>query len=147
VESSPQKPEKSFLIVTAGRLHPQKGHRILLQAVDELVHQRHRSLKLIIFGKGESEASLRHYVQTHSLEQNVLIAGFVAEPRYWYRIADLFVLPSLWEGMPNALIEAAACGLPVLSTDCPSGPSEILDGGRCGRLVPTGDARAIADAI
>jgi glycosyltransferase involved in cell wall biosynthesis len=139
--------EQRFLMVTAGRLHPQKGHRILLQAVDELVHHRNRPLKLIIFGKGESEASLRYYVQTQGLEPYVLIAGFVAEPRYWYKMADLFVLTSFFEGMPNALIEAAACGLPILSTDCPSGPSEILDQGRCGRLVPVGDVQAIADAI
>jgi glycosyltransferase involved in cell wall biosynthesis len=96
------------LIVTAGRLHPQKGHRYLLEAIDELVHRRGRSLKLLIFGKGESEASLKNYVRTQGLESSVMIAGFVNEPRRWYSKAQLFVLPSLFEGMPNALIEAAA---------------------------------------
>jgi glycosyltransferase involved in cell wall biosynthesis len=138
---------EGFLIVTAGRLHPQKGHQVLLEAVDELVHRRGRSVKLMIFGKGESEPLLRDYVKNHRLEANVTIAGFVAEPRRWYARANLFVLPSEFEGMPNALIEAAADGLPVLSTDCPSGPSEILDQGRCGRLVPVGDSQAMADAI
>ena len=77
----------------------------------------------------------------------ITLAGFVADPRHWYRNADLFVLPSLFEGMPNALIEAVASGIPALSTDCPSGPSEILDGGRCGGLVPPGDSQALADGI
>lgn len=136
-----------FLIVTAGRLHPQKGHQILLEAVDELVHKRRRALKLIIFGKGELEHSLKEYVRSHRLESAVLIAGFVEEPRHWYAKADLFVLPSQFEGMPNALIEAAADGLPVLATDCPSGPAEILDHGRCGCLVPMNDPGALANAI
>jgi len=136
-----------FLIVTAGRLHFQKGHRFLLEAVNELVHQRGRTLNLVIFGDGESKDELREYVRSHGLETYVTLAGFVAEPRNWYAKASLFVLPSLNEGMPNALIEAIACGVPALSTDCRSGPSEILDGGRCGRLVPVGDATAIADGI
>ncbi len=137
----------SFLIVTAGRLHAQKGHRFLLEAVDELVHRRGRSLSLVILGQGEAESELREFVRTHQLESQVTLAGFVADPREWYRRANLFVLSSLYEGMPNALIEAVACGLPVVSTDCPSGPSEILEGGRCGRLVPPGDALALADGI
>ena len=139
--------EEPFLIVTAGRLHAQKGHRFLLEAIDELVHRRGRSLQLVVMGQGELEAELRNFVQNRRLESNVAFAGFVAEPQTWYRRADLFVLPSLYEGMPNALIEAVACGTPVLATDCPSGPSEILDGGRCGRLVPPGDAMSLADAI
>jgi glycosyltransferase involved in cell wall biosynthesis len=136
-----------FLIVTAGRLHPQKGQRFLLEAMHELVHQQGRSIKLIVFGKGESEAELRAFIRDHELENHVTLAGFVSDPRPTYRQANLFVLPSLYEGMPNALIEAVAMGIPVLSTDCPSGPREILDGGHCGRLVPTGDSHALAAAI
>ncbi len=136
-----------FLIVNAGRLHPQKGHRILLEAIDELVHRRGRKLRLMIFGQGESESDLRDFVSRHRLEQFVTIAGFVVDPRHWYQDANLFVLSSFFEGMPNALIEAVACGIPVLSTDCPSGPAEILDNGRCGRLLPTGDVQALAMAI
>ena len=136
-----------FQVICAGRLHPQKGHPFLLEAIEELVHRRGRSLQLVVFGKGETEAQLRDYVRTHQLEANVILAGFVADPRHWYQQADLFVLPSLFEGMPNALIEAVSCGVPALSTTCPSGPAEILDHGRCGGLVPAGDAMALADGI
>ena len=136
-----------FQVICAGRLHPQKGHRFLLEAIEELVHRRGRLLQLVVFGQGETEAELRDYVRTHQLEANVILAGFVADPRHWYQQADLFVLPSLFEGMPNALIEAVSCGVPALSTTCPSGPAEILDHGRCGGLVPAGDAMALADGI
>ena len=139
--------EKRFLVMNAGRLHPQKGHRFLLEAIEELVHRRGRSLRLIIFGKGETEKELHDYLRVHQLESSVTLAGFVSDPRHWYPRADLFVLPSLFEGMPNALIEAVACGVPALATNCPSGPKEILDYGRCGGLVPEGNSMALADGI
>jgi glycosyltransferase involved in cell wall biosynthesis len=141
------KAETTFLVVCAGRLHPQKGHLDLLKAIEELVHHRGRTLHLVIFGKGETEVELRDFVHTHHLEKYVTLAGFVTDPRHWYVKADLFVLPSLFEGMPNALIEAVACGVPALSTTCPSGPREILDDGRCGGLVSPGDWSSMADAI
>ncbi len=139
--------ETQFLIVSAGRLHPQKGYLFLLEAIQELVHRRGRSIRLVIFGKGESEEELREFVRNHRLEKHVILAGFVADPRQWYYKANLFVLPSLFDAMPNALIEAAASGIPALATTCPSGPKEILDGGRCGGLVPPADSKALADAI
>ena len=148
VLAKPARPSDGrFLIVNAGRLHPQKGHRNLLEAIDDLVNKRGRLLRLVIFGKGETEAELKEFVQSHRLESSVTFAGFVGDPRNWYQNADLFVLPSHFEGMPNALIEAIASGVPALSTDCPSGPREILDGGRCGGLVPPGDSTAMADCI
>lgn len=147
VRSACSKVDGRFLIVNAGRLHPQKGHRNLLEAIDDLVNKRGRLLRLVIFGKGETEAELKEFVRSHRLESSVTFAGFVGDPRHWYQNADLFVLPSHFEGMPNALIEAIDSGVPALSTDCPSGPREILDGGRCGGLVPAGDSTAIADCI
>jgi glycosyltransferase involved in cell wall biosynthesis len=139
--------ENPFLVISSGRLHPQKGHRFLIEAVEELVCRRGRSVRLVIFGKGESEEGLRDYVRIHQLESCITLAGFVEDPRHWYSKADLFVLPSLFEGMPNALIEAVACGVPALATNCPSGPREILDNGRCGGLVPEGDSIALAEGI
>jgi glycosyltransferase involved in cell wall biosynthesis len=81
------------------------------------------------------------------IAEDVQFAGFVQNPFAYYRRADLFVMSSAWEGLPTALIEALACGCPVVSTDCPSGPAEILDKGRYGRLVPVGDHQALAEGI
>jgi glycosyltransferase involved in cell wall biosynthesis len=77
----------------------------------------------------------------------MIIMGFVANPYPYFRAASLFVLSSLWEGLPTVLLEAMALGLPIVSTDCPSGPREILEGGRLGELVPTEDVSALARAI
>lgn len=146
-ESLPDVPSEPFLIVAAGRLHPQKGYRYLLQAIQELVHRRGRSLRLAILGTGELDSELRDYVRSHGLVDSVTFAGFVSNPLPWFRRANLFVLPSLYEGLPNSLLEAVACGTPALSTDCPSGPREILGDGEFGVLVPPGDPIALADGI
>jgi glycosyltransferase involved in cell wall biosynthesis len=90
---------------------------------------------------------LSDFIRLHNLDSHITLAGFVANPLPWYRHARLFALPSLCEGLPNALLEAIACLTPVLATDSPGGTSEILDGGRCGHLVPPRDAVALADAI
>jgi glycosyltransferase involved in cell wall biosynthesis len=78
---------------------------------------------------------------------DVDLPGFVANPFAYMARASAFVLSSLYEGLPGVLIQAMACGCPVVSTDCPSGPAEILDGGRFGSLVPVGDELAMAEAI
>ncbi|MDB5346587.1 MAG: glycosyltransferase [Schlesneria sp.] len=136
-----------FLLVAAGRLHAQKGYRYLLEAIDELINQRQRQLRLVILGTGLLRSELEEFARAHGLQQHVTFAGFVANPLPWFRRAKLFVLPSLFEGLPNSLLEAVACGTPALATDCPSGPSEILDKGRLGGLVAPADSRALADAI
>jgi glycosyltransferase involved in cell wall biosynthesis len=76
-----------------------------------------------------------------------MMPGFVADPYPYLEKADVFVLSSAWEGLGNVIIEALLCGTPVVSTDCPSGPAEILENGRYGRLVPVGDPDALASAI
>lgn len=140
-------PNNPFLIVNSGRLDSQKGQLFLLQAIDELVHRHHRHVRLVILGTGPLKEQLSNFVVDHNLQSAVSLEGFVTNPADWYRRADLFVLSSLYEGMPNALIEAVACGTPVLSTDCPSGPKEILDDGRCGRLIPPADVPALVDGV
>jgi glycosyltransferase involved in cell wall biosynthesis len=137
-----------FQIVAAGRLQFAKGYRYLLEALDELVNRRgRRQLLLHILGEGPLEAELKEFVAAHRLEQHVRFAAHVPNPYPYFRRAQLFCLPSLYEGMPNALIEALACRVQVLATDCPNGPREILAGGKHGRLVPPADAMALADAI
>ena len=81
------------------------------------------------------------------LDGEVFLPGFVENPYVWLARASIFALSSMWEGFPNVLLEALACGLPVVSTDCPSGPSDILTGNRFGRLVPVGDSEALAHAL
>jgi len=137
-----------FEIVAAGRLHLQKGFCYLLEAVRDLVQTRGcQQVHLRILGTGALEAELRSFIAHHGLESHVTLAGFRQNPLPSFRQADLFCLSSLYEGMPNALVEAMLCRTPVFATDCESGPREILAGGRFGRLVPPADSRALADAI
>jgi glycosyltransferase involved in cell wall biosynthesis len=137
-----------FEIVAAGRLHPQKGFIYLLEAIHDLVQNRGRSqIHLRILGVGSLQPVLAAYIDQHKLQPHVTLAGFKANPLPYYRQADLFCLSSLYEGMPNALVEAMLCRTPVLATDCPSGPAEILASGQFGRLVSPADSRALGDAI
>ena len=146
-EFVPDIPEEPFLIVTAGRLHPLKGHRYLVEAIDDLVHRRGHAVRLVVLGEGGARDELSQIIVLRGLSSHVTLAGFVGNPLPWFRHARLCVLASLSEGLPNVLLEAAACGTPVLSTDCPSGPHEILEGGRLGTLVPPANSTALADAI
>ena len=101
----------------------------------------------MILGEGGKRDDLEQQVRELGIEADVELHGFVDNPFAWMSRASLFVLSSAWEGSPGVLVEAMACGCPVVSTDCPSGPDEILAGGRYGRLVPVGDDAALADAI
>ena len=141
-------PDERFHVVATGRLSPQKGFGQLIHACGKLIRHRNRChLHLWLLGQGPLEAELRDTVASLELTEHVHFEGFVANPFAWYRHARLFCLSSLYEGFPNVLIEAMACGAPVVATDCPSGPREILLNGKYGRLVPPDDAVALADAI
>ena len=102
---------------------------------------------LIIVGEGERRKQLEECVRSLNLEDKVSLPGWVANPFAFMSRSALFVLSSKFEGLGNALIEALACGCPCVSTDCHSGPSEILEGGRIGPLVPVGDHTALANAM
>ena len=133
------------VVVAAGRLVQKKGFDVLLDAIARV--RRVRDVRLSILGEGPERGALERDVARRGLRDVVELAGFVDNPFARLARADLFVLSSLAEGMPNALIEAMACGCPVVATDCPSGPREILRGGRDGPLVAPGDAAALAGAI
>jgi glycosyltransferase involved in cell wall biosynthesis len=116
--------------------------------VNQLVHGRGmRQLMLWIVGRGPLRDELQAQVQAKNLQEHVQLTGFQSNPLPYLKRAQLFCLPSLYEGMPNVLVEAMLCGTPVLASDCPSGPAEILEGGRHGGLVPPGDPSALAEAI
>lgn len=133
------------VVVTAGRLVPVKDHRTLLRAFALL--RASRPARLVIFGEGPLEGELRAFAQDCGIGDNVLLAGYVNDPHACYAVADLFVLSSTSEGFGNVLMEAMAAGVPVVSTDAPHGPREILDNGRYGTLVPVGDPPAMAKAM
>ncbi|MGO2055300.1 MAG: glycosyltransferase [Halomonadaceae bacterium] len=133
------------VILAVGRLTHAKDFGSLLKAFSRLC-QSHPS-RLIILGEGELRSELERLIKTHELGDVVDLPGFVDNPFSFMRRSALFVLSSGWEGFGNVLVEAMACGAPVISTDCPSGPAEILENGKWGRLVPVGDVEALADAM
>lgn len=133
------------IIVGMGRLTKQKDFPTLIRAFARM-RERIPS-RLIIFGDGEDRLALRNLCDELRLRAWVDLPGFTANPYAILSRAALFVLSSRWEGLPGVLIEALACGTRVISTDCPSGPREILDNGRFGQLCPVGDVEAMASAI
>ncbi|HEY2227319.1 MAG TPA: glycosyltransferase [Xanthobacteraceae bacterium] len=133
------------LIVCVGRLSPEKDHRTLLRAMSLLPPQR--SWRLAIVGEGPERPALEACVRQLGLAQRVTFTGYVADPFAWMMRARLAICSSVYEGLCNAIIEALACGTPVVSTDCPYGPREILQDGRYGTLTPVGDEAALAAAI
>ncbi|MDB5420414.1 MAG: hypothetical protein JWR59_361 [Brevundimonas sp.] len=133
------------VLVAAGRLHAQKGFDILLEAF-RLINDV-SPCRLIILGEGPERAALIALSHAYGITDRVDFTGFVRNPFAMMARASAFVLSSRWEGLPTVLIEAMACGAPVIATDCPSGPREILEDGRWGRLVPVANPRALARAI
>jgi glycosyltransferase involved in cell wall biosynthesis len=101
----------------------------------------------MILGEGEERNRLQTLIRELGLEQHAVLVGFVKNPFAFLARARVFVLCSDWEGLPGALIQALACGTPVVATDCDSGPREILQDGRFGRLVRVGDVGELSDAI
>lgn len=132
-------------ILSVGRLKPEKNHGLLLAALARLPEDL--VWRLVLAGTGPSEALLRAKAQALGLGSRVTFAGMVPDPSALYASADLFVLSSDHEGFGIVLVEALHAGLPIVATDCPTGPREVLEGGAHGRLVPPRDAAALARAI
>jgi glycosyltransferase involved in cell wall biosynthesis len=137
-------PGQPPVILGVGRLTRQKDFPTLIRAFARL--RSRREARLIILGEGEDRAELERLIGELQLTDHVALPGFQNAMAYMARSA-LFVLSSAWEGLPTVLIEALAAGTKVVSTDCPSGPREILQEGRLGALVPVGDAPALARAM
>jgi glycosyltransferase involved in cell wall biosynthesis len=128
-----------------GRLSEQKDFLNLINAF-ALLRQK-RPARLIILGEGESRSELEAAIATLNISADVSLPGFVDNPYAYMACASAFILSSRWEGLPTVLIEAMACGCPVVATDCPSGPDEILGSGKYGDLVPVEDAPALSRAM
>ena len=134
-------------IINIGRLDRQKAQHYLIESFAR-VKEEIEDVELVIIGKGEREKELKELVKSLNLERDVRFLGWQDNPFYWLQNSDVFVLTSLWEGMPNVLIEAMACKCPVISFDCPSGPNEIIDKpGENGILVEVGDVDKLTKEI
>jgi len=139
------KPCEPPVVLAIGRLTAQKDFSTLIQAFAR-VRQTHAA-RLLILGEGEERPDLEALVRQLNLERDVRLPGFVPNPYPYMAQASVFVLSSRWEGLPTVLVEALYCGTPIVATDCPSGPREILRDGQYGRLVPVGNVASLALAI
>jgi glycosyltransferase involved in cell wall biosynthesis len=133
------------VLLAVGRLSPQKDFPTLIRAFSRV--RREHPARLLILGEGNERANLEGLVAELGLGDVVGLPGWVPNPYPYMVRAAAFVLSSRWEGLPSVLIEALYCGVPVIATDCPSGPVEILEGGKHGVLLPVGDVDALAQAI
>ena len=133
------------VVIGVGRLEEQKAFDVLIKAI-ALVRKTH-ACRLMILGEGKLRAELLSLCNELGLSDDALLAGFVDNPFAYVMRSRLFVLSSAWEGFGNVIVEALAVGTPVVSTDCPSGPSEILGQGKYGVLVAVGDVEGLARAI
>ncbi|KAB0678871.1 glycosyltransferase [Aureimonas leprariae] len=134
------------IVLAVGRFVPQKDFTTLIDAFGRLAKET-GDARLVVLGDGPLRAEMEAQVAALGLTDQVALPGFVANPLPWLRRAELFVLSSRFEGFGNVVAEALACGTPVVSTDCPHGPAEILEDGACGRLVPVGDPAALSRAM
>jgi GalNAc-alpha-(1->4)-GalNAc-alpha-(1->3)-diNAcBac-PP-undecaprenol alpha-1,4-N-acetyl-D-galactosaminyltransferase len=133
-------------VVAVGRLQQQKGFDLLIEAFD-LVRRRHADWRLAVIGDGPERENLESQIRALRLDDAVMLLGTQKDPWSYLRAAGLFVLPSRREGFGNVLAEAMSCGLPVVSFDCRSGPSEIITDEEDGILTPPGDVEKLAEAM
>ncbi len=137
--------EGDDILVTVGRLHKQKGHAYLLHAISKVVKEIPK-IKLLIIGKGEEENKLKDLAKSLDLTNEIIFVGLRHDVKKLLSLARLFILPSLWEGMPNVLLEAMAAGKAVIATEV-GGIPEVVVHGETGILVPPEDSDALAKSI
>ena len=133
------------VIISVGRLAPAKNFSLLVEAFGAL--SKNFDARLIIIGDGPEKEKLISQVKESGLEDKIFLAGKIMNPYPWLKKSSVYVLTSLFEGLPNALIEAMACGVQLVSVDCPGGSKEVLMNGALGKLVELNNPAALADAI
>jgi glycosyltransferase involved in cell wall biosynthesis len=138
---------KKFKLIACGRLAKQKNYSMLVNALSMLKQKDCSDFELFIMGTGPDEAEIIKLIENKGLKENIKLIGFQTNPYAYMKQADLFVLSSLWEGFGHVVVEAMACGTPVLSTDCPYGPREILENGKYGWLVPNNCSDQLAGML
>lgn len=150
-ESALKCPEHDFnrpfsRIVMVGRLDEQKDYPMAIEAM-RLVHEKLPDIRLDIYGEGEQRVFLENKISELGLDGVVCLKGWTNDTLSQYGRSDLYLMCSRYEGMPNALMEAMACGLVCISTDCETGPSDLISDGRNGFLIPVGDSSSMAERI
>lgn len=139
--------EGDRVVLAVGRLHPQKRFDMLLNAFAQAAAES-KGWRLVVLGEGDERQRLEASAEQLGLSNAVIFAGIAGNMSQWYQRADLFVMTSLYEGFPNALLEAMAHGVAVISVDCDTGPGEIIDSGQNGLLVPMSDGvHGVAEAM
>ncbi len=134
------------IVIACGRLVAQKNYPLLLRAF--AIVRMDRECKLVILGTGALQKHIHNLAQHLAIQSDLIMPGHIINPYPIMRQSDVFVMTSLWEGMPNALLEALACGCKVIALDCPCGPSEILANGKYGKLLALNtDAHQLAEVI
>ena len=141
----PEQEKGPPVLIACGRLTAQKDYPTLLQAVARL--STRRPVRLLVLGEGPARPQLETIIGRLGLGDTVDLPGYLSNPYSAIARATVFVLSSRWEGLAMVVSEALACGTPVVATDCPHGPAEILEDGKCGRLVPPGDPAVLAQAL
>lgn len=133
-------------LINIGRLVDQKDQITILRAMKIILKEK-KNIQLIIIGKGKKETELNNYIFENKLESYVKLVGYQGNPFKYIKSADLFILSSQYEGLPNVLIESMFLKKSVISTDCPTGPKEILNNGNYGSLFRVGDYKSLAKLI
>lgn len=149
-EKAPQTYEKLMsegrkYIIAVGRLTQQKDFSTLIKAFN--IVRKRENVALVVLGEGPLRGTLENEIAELRLEKDVFLLGFVNNPYYYIKKAEAFVLSSRWEGFGIVIVEAMVVGTPIISTNCPSGPDEILENGKYGRLVPVENPEEMAEAI
>ena len=140
-----KKNKKSLRIITIGRFTDQKDHQTLLKSLNEIKDKI--DFKLLIIGRGVNKYKISNYIKENNLKNNVKILPFQNNPFKYLIMSDLFILTSKFEGLPNVLLEAAVLKKFIISTNCPTGPREILQNGKGGFLFKIGDYKSLSQKI
>jgi len=138
--------EEIIKFITVGRLSGEKGHKYLIEAYSKVMKEIPHS-RLFIIGTGQLQGQLTKLIKQKQLQDNVILLGLKKNAYKYISKADIFVLSSLHEGLPFVLIEALACNLPIISTNCKTGPKEILDNGKYGILTKVADSNDLAEKM
>ncbi len=137
---------KEFRVISSGRLTKQKNFSMLIKAFSKFSEQK-ENVYLDIYGEGEEKENLQALVDSLNMQKRIMLKGRINDLPNVYKKASLYVMSSNYEGMPNALLEAMAIGLPCVSTDCKTGPKEMIRNGENGLLVPTNDEGELLEAL